>query len=163
MSDIVTIEPATAPTASKPDKEPRISKRLRKAIALLESGECRTQQLAAAKANLSPTYLSRALRKSETQVFIARRRAENIAIGSLRASYRYPDLVFAESEHVAEKAAGRLLEQSGDLKAGNGGTNISINNSISAGQVIGYCIDLSDPRTGQPTTIEARPIANGTD
>lgn len=140
-----TIEHPAAPTAQPSVRERRISKPVRKAIDLLESGECKTQKAAAQRAGLSEQYLCRALKKDNVGVFIARRRAENLARGSLRASYRFAELVEASSEHVAAKVCERILENAGDLKTGNG-INISINNSVAPG----YVIDMRDPRDARP-------------
>jgi hypothetical protein len=50
---------------AKPVRERRVSPRVRHAIDLLLSGECRLKKDAAAKANLSPERLSRALKESQ--------------------------------------------------------------------------------------------------
>jgi hypothetical protein len=91
-------------------------------------------------------------------VFIARKRAENLSRGALRASYRYAELIDAESEHVAAKVSERILENAGDLKAGTG-INISLTNNIAPG----YVIDMRDPRDVNTIDVTPRPIANGTD
>lgn len=150
MQDLAISEQPRAPAAPKPVKHRPPSKVLRQAIDLLESGECKTQKAAAARVGLSEDYLCRALKKDSVGVFIARKRAENIARGSLRASYRYVQLVEASSEHVAAKVCERILENSGDLKAGNG-INISINNTVSPG----YVIDMRDPRDAAPRVVDS--------
>ncbi|MDO8596406.1 MAG: hypothetical protein Q7R45_07265 [Sulfuricaulis sp.] len=110
---------------------------------MLETGTCTTQKAAAERANLNADYLSRALKNVGTQAFITRKRAENIAIASIRASRRYGQLIDATSEHVSAKVCERILETTGDLKMGGGGVNVSINNNLSPG----YVIDLSGKRT----------------
>lgn len=145
MLDLATTELNSAPIATKAARERRVSPVIRKAIDLLESGECKTQKAAAARLAITEQYLCRALKQVHVGVFIARKRAENIARGSLRASYRYAELVEAQSEHVAAKVCERILENAGDLKSGNG-INISISNTVSPG----YVIDMRDPRDARP-------------
>lgn len=119
----------------------RLSPKIEQAIELLESGECETQKAAAARVGVSDTYLCRVLAREQVQVFIAQRRARNIAMGSLRASRRFVQLVGAESEHVAAKVSERLLEQSGDLRTASNGSQVSVNVGVS----VGYVIDNSEP------------------
>ena len=137
--------PVTAPAPAKPRKERKISKRLRQAVELLETGRARTQRQAAEQAGLSEEHLSRSLRKPQIQAFIARRRSENIARAALRASARMGDLLDSQSDHVALHASRLLLETSGDLKTGDRGVNVNIHNGIS----VGYVLDLT-PREHQP-------------
>lgn len=134
------IAPAAPQAPTKPAREKRISPRLREAIRLIETGECKTQRAAAERAGITEKHFSRSLANVEIQAFIARQRARNIARGTLRASARIADLVDASSEHVAMHASRLLLETSGDLRSSApGGVNVQINNSIQAG----YVIDLS--------------------
>jgi hypothetical protein len=141
LQEIAPAAPQAVTSTTKPHREKRISKRLRQAIVLLESGECKTQKAAAERAGLNDQYLSRALGQVEIQAFIARQRARNIARGTLRASARIADLVDAQSEHVAMHASRLLLETSGDLRSSApGGVNVQINNNVQAG----YVIDLTD-------------------
>ena len=91
--------------------------------------------------------------------FIAKKRAQNIAVGSLRASARFVELIDAESEHVAAKVSQAILTSTGDIK-GEGG-QVAVNVGVS----VGYVIDLSggggkavETRTETPTqTIEHKP------
>jgi hypothetical protein len=71
-------------------------------------------------------------------VFIARRRAENISVGSLRASRRFVQLIDAESEHVAAKVSERILISEGVLRS-DASRQVSVSIDIKAG----YVIDLS--------------------
>lgn len=144
MSDIAAAEPQTAIAVQqqaakppKPARETRISGRLRKAIDLIESGECATQKAAAVRAGLNEAYLSRALKKVEIQAFIAQRRSQNVAVAALRGSRRLVQLIDAESEHVSAKMVERVLETTGDLKSGSGpSVNVNISNNIAPGYVI---------------------------
>lgn len=150
MSHLATIEPVTAPIAPQSKRQRLPSKAIRQAIDLLETGECKTQKAAAGRIGISEHHLSRSLKQVHVEVFIARKRAENLSRGALRASYRYAELIDAESEHVASKVCERVLENAGDLKTGTG-INISINNNVAPG----YVIDMRDPRDGP--TIDVTP------
>lgn len=131
---------ATVPDTSEqvPVKEPRISTKLRKALYLLETGACSTQRAAAERAGMSEFQLSRRLREPQIQVFIARRRSENISVGSLRASRRFVQLIDAGSEHVSAQVSERILRSEGVLKTD--GHQVFVNIDIKAG----YVIDLTD-------------------
>jgi len=136
---LATIEP----DAAIPIKELRITPKLRKALHLLETGECSTQRAAAERAGMSEFQLSRRLREPQIQMFIARRRSENIAVGSLRASRRFVQLIDASSEHVAAQVSERILKSEGVLRSE--ATQVSVNIDIKAG----YVIDLTDaPKHG---------------
>jgi hypothetical protein len=154
MSEATPNLPAPAATTTPPApgrtravKERRVTAKVRQAIALLESGECKTQKAACARVGITEQYLCRSLGMVHVQAFIARQRARNIQRGALRASARIADLVDAESEHVAIKAAQALLVTSGDIK---GETSSGSNVSVSVGVTVqaGYVIDLSDPAGG---------------
>lgn len=139
MQSQALTQPQPNEATAKPVKDPRISKTLAKAIAFLEDGTCKTQQAAAERAGMHPVTLSRALRKPEIQALIARKRAQNIQMGALRASHRLVSLIDAESEHVAAKVSERILEQSGDLRTGTSNST-SVNINIAPG----YVINLGD-------------------
>lgn len=137
---IASTSTQAAPIATKRARVPRVSTALRHAIELLETGECKTQKAAAARAGISDNHLCKSLANPRIQAFIAQRRARNIARVGLRASYRIGELLEAESEHVALRASERVLETTGDLKIANGSTvNVQVNNNLSPG----YVIDLT--------------------
>lgn len=147
MSVPAIAEPQPVTRARKQPDRIRISPKVEQAIALLETGECTTQKAAAARVGIGEQHLCRQLKREQVQVFIARRRAENIAMGSLRASRRIVQLVDAESEHVAAKVSERLLEQSGDLRSASNGVNVNVSNTIS----VGYIVDISPQQPGART------------
>jgi hypothetical protein len=137
------IVPASDQSDAIPVKETRLSPKLRKALHLLETGECSTQRAAAERAGMSEYQLSRRLREPQIQVFIARRRSENISVGSLRASRRFVQLIDASSEHVAAQVSERILKSEGVLRTDT--HQVSVNIDIKAG----YVIDLTDaPKPG---------------
>lgn len=141
MTELATTDPTSVTAPPKPAKRERIPPRLAEAIRLLETGECKTQVAAAQRVGMNATYLCEALKKPKIQAFIARKRAENISLGALSASYQLPALVHAESEHIRFKASERLLEQSGDLRVANGGHSVNVN--VSTHLSAGYVIDLT--------------------
>lgn len=152
--DIAPAERSAVAPRRQTDKPKRIPPKIRKAVNLLETGECKTQRAAAQRIGVSDAYLCVQLKKPHVQAFIAQRRAENLARGTLRASARIAGLVDADSEHVALHASRLLLETSGDLKTGERGVNININNNIAAG----YVIDLSAGLNPQSAADEAKPL-----
>ena len=138
MSGLAVAEQLPTTNDAIPVKDPRISKKLRKALHLLETGECSTQRAAAERAGMSEFQLSRRLREPQIQVFIARRRSENISVGSLRASRKFVQLIDAASEHVAAQVSERILKSEGVLRSDT--AQVSVNIDIKAG----YVIDISD-------------------
>jgi hypothetical protein len=126
-------------TDAKPVRERRVSARVRHAIDLLLTGECRLKKDAAAKAKLSPERLSRALKEShvieylqaQTRVLLAQSQAPAAAT-MLRL------LDQAKSEHVQKDVAIHLLGINGHKPAAEPTTLVNVN--IRAG----YVIDLSD-------------------
>lgn len=144
QSNPITTNPAPAPP--KPAKDPRISKRLRKALHLLETGECSTQRAAAERAGMSEFQLSRRLREPQIQAFIARKRSENISVASIRASAKALKLIDSDSDHVAAKMTLALMSHTGDIKGDS--SQVSVNVGVS----VGYVIDLSG-QTQQPQPV----------
>jgi hypothetical protein len=138
-------------TAPQPVKERPLSKRLRKALHLLETGECSTQRAAAERAGMSEFQLSRRLREPQIQAFIARKRSENISVASIRASAKAMKLIDSESDHVAAKMTLALMAHTGDIKGDS--SQVSVNVGVS----VGYVIDLSGTASNpSATTIDAR-------
>jgi predicted DNA-binding protein (UPF0251 family) len=123
-----------------PVKTKRISKRLQEAIRLLMTPECKTQRDAAKKLGMSETYLSEALRKPETRVFIERTARENVAIGTLRASTVMIDLIDCDSSSTRFDASKHVLAIAGIKPSAD--TQVSVNIDIKAGWVI----DLTDDK-----------------
>jgi hypothetical protein len=126
-------------TVTIPVKTKRISKRLQEAIRLLMTPECRTQRAAAQKLGMSETYLSEALRKPETRVFIERTARETVAIGALRASVVMNDLVDCDSSSTRFDASKHVLAIAG-IKPAND-AQVSVNIDVRAG----FVIDISEP------------------
>jgi hypothetical protein len=131
--------PQTIPSDDKPAKTPRISNRIRQAIDLLVSGECKTQKAAAERVGIHRDYLCRELKKDHIRVFVDRRVRETIANGTMRASARLLELIDAGSEHVSLDAVKHLLAIEGVKPAIAPTTQVNI--SVKAGWVL----DLREP------------------
>jgi hypothetical protein len=130
----------SAPNDAIPVKTRRISKRVQEAVRLLMTPECATQRAAAAKLGMSETYLSEALRKPETRVFIERTARENVAIGALRASSVMVDLIDCDSSSTRFDASKHVLAIAGIKPTAD--AQVSVNIDIKAG----YVIDLTRKR-----------------
>lgn len=132
-------------------KERPISKRLRKVIDLLLSGECKTQKAACERVGMHPDHVSRELAKPRIQAFIAAESRKTIARGQMRASARLLELVDASSEHVSLDASKHVLAIEGIRPPDQG--QVSVNVGVS----VGYVIDLSGQASNpSATTIDAR-------
>jgi lambda repressor-like predicted transcriptional regulator len=130
-------EQELATTEAKAVKEPRISKRMRKALLLLAK-KGMTQRDAAKQVGMSESHLSNYLRKPQVQMFIARAIRETVAVGAIRASARIVELIDAGSEHVSADVSKHTLAIVGVKPSSDPAAQVNIN--IQAG----YVIDLSD-------------------
>lgn len=138
----------TSPTASQSKKKDRISKRLRQALDLIASGECKTKKAAAERVGMAPESLSRAFAKDHVQAFIAQKARQTIAAGTLRASARVLELVDASSEHVSLDASKYALAVQGIRPPSD--TQVAVNVGVS----VGYVIDLSGKAAAGAKVIE---------
>lgn len=134
-------KPATQPQTGK---ERPISKRLRRVVDLLVSGECKTQKAACVRIGMHPDHVCRELKKPQVQAFIARRTRETISAGTMRASARLLELVDASSEHVSLDASKHVLAIEG-IRPPND-SQVSVNVGVS----VGYVIDLSGSAPQRP-------------
>jgi hypothetical protein len=153
----------------KPAKEPRIGKKIRQAIDLMLSGECRTQKAVCERLGLSESYLSRSLKKDNVGVFITRATAKTIATGKLAASSTVLRLVqSARSEHVQLQASEFILGLNGyHANPTSPGVNINIGGGPGPGYIImlankdaevfeGEISDVGGVMTGRKMTDEER-------
>ena len=141
----------------KPDKQPRISLRIKKAIEALVTGECKTQKDAAALAGLNAEHLCRELKKPQIEAYYTQRGAQILRSARMRAVARAVQSIDAQSEQVAWKAAERHLEEAGLFKRKEGGVSVSVNTTISAG----YVIDLA-PQDQQHSPLKGVPTIENT-
>lgn len=158
-TELTTSEHQAAPPSVKRSKPLRISPKIRKAISLLTSGECRTQKAAAIQIGISEPYLSTQLNKAHIRVFIEQRCRENIVRGTLRASNRIVELIDAKSEHVAAEVSTRILESEGILRSNEAGVHVNVGVSIAPGYVIDLRGITNDAAViGHQPTIDAKPL-----
>jgi len=142
------IEASATETDAKPAKPRKISARVRHAIELLVSGDCRTQKDAAEKAKLTRERLCKALKELhviaylEQQTRVALARSQAPAAATL---FRLLDQ--AASEHVQKDVAIHLLNIAGHKPKAD--AQVSVNIDIKAG----YVIDLTD-QAKQPLVID---------
>ena len=126
-------------TEAKPVKERRVSPRVRHAIDLLLTGECRLKKDAAAKAGLSPERLSRALKESHVAAYLSAQTHVLLAQSQAPAAATMLRLLDqAKSEHVMKDVAIHLLGINGHKPTADPVTQVNINFRA------GYVIDLSD-------------------
>ena len=126
-------------TGEKPVRERRVSPRVRHAIDLLLTGQCRLKKDAAAKANLTPERLSRALKESHVVEYLTAQTRVLLAQSQAPAAATMLRLLGeAKSEHVQKDVAIHLLGISGHKPTADQLPQVNIN--IRAG----YVIDLSD-------------------
>ncbi|KRR09571.1 hypothetical protein CQ12_13875 [Bradyrhizobium jicamae] len=133
---------ATIDNNPKPGKVGRISRRVRHAVDLLASGECKTQKAAAERAGLSPERLCRALKEVKVQEYRDRQTRVSLANASITAAATLNWLLeHAKSEHCRKDVAVTLLGYSGVHANPTSGPVVN----IGIGGGVGYVIDLSGP------------------
>lgn len=127
------------PIGEKPPKPPRISKRVREAIALHSSGECKTWKAAAARAGISREYLSRQLAKDHVKKALRDLTTRTLVQALPRAAERVVELMDCDSDKVSLEAASRLLAIDGIKPPAAPGHSVNVNIDNSPA----YLIDLS--------------------
>jgi hypothetical protein len=137
-------------TDAKPPRERRVSARVRHAVDLLLSGQCRLKKDAAARAKLSPERLSRALKESHVLEYVQAQTRVLLAQSQAPAAATMLRLLDqAKSEHVQKDVAIHLLGINGHKPAAEPAAVVNVN--IRAG----YIIDISDD---PPKTIDITPL-----
>jgi hypothetical protein len=146
-------------TEAKPIRERRVSPRVRHAIDLLLTGQCRLKKDAAARAKLTPERLSRALKESHVVEYLTAQTRVLLAQSQAPAAATMLRLLDqAKSEHVQKDVAIHLLGINGHKPAAEPTTLVNI--SIRAG----YVIDLTDdPSPMRIVSSTARPPASDDD
>jgi hypothetical protein len=132
-----------AKTEPKPKRERPISKKLVQAIDSLLDGTCRNQKSACERFKLSPSYLSRSMKKDKMRVYIARRTSEAIAASQLPATATVLRLMEnGKSEHVQMDAARHMLALNGFHASP---TAPGVNIHVGDGAKTGFIIQLASP------------------
>lgn len=134
-------------TKANSKRKPRISKKIKHAIDLLLSGECKTQKAAAIRANLTPDHFSRTLNKPHVREFVAQKVRKNIADLSIRASSRLMELMESSSDQVSKDVALKVLAIEGIREPERHKTQVNVNITP------GYIIDLSGKPKQEPVDI----------
>jgi hypothetical protein len=153
MNNVTPIENNT-----KPAKERRVSKRVRHAIDLLVTGQCRTQKDAAEKAGLTRETLCRSLKQHHVIGHLERATAQILATSRAPAAATLLKLLTeARSEHVQKDCATTLLGINGISAVGERGPIVSINL-----QPAGYVVRLrhiedADLTDGVQRVVDVKP------
>ena len=131
----------------------RISKRVKAAIDLMVSGECKKITEAAEKVGLARESLSRALSKPHVAEHMRQKVVRSLAIAATRAGATKVELLDSANEMVRDRASSFVLGLAGIQPAASPSLNINV--EVRAG----YVIDLSDdPPIAIPhSTIEHKP------
>jgi len=142
--------PRDGVVVAKSKRKPKLSKKLREAINLLATGECKTQKAAAERVGMSYQWLSLQLGRDEVRAVLRERATRSISTAMPRAAERIIELMDSASDKVSLSAASHLLGIEGIKPAApNHSVNISNNVTVSAGYILNA--------TGKPEA-EIRPL-----
>jgi hypothetical protein len=130
------------PPPAEPVEQRRISKRVRHAIDLMVSGECKRICDAAEKVGLARESLSRALSTPHIAEHLRMKVLRSLAIAAARAGAVKGELLDSDNEMVRDRASSFVLGLAGIAPASTPG--VALNIEIKAG----YVIDLTDDRPG---------------
>ena len=128
----------TPPPAEPVNKALRITERVRRAVGLLVSGECKQITEAAAKVGLARESLGRALDKPHVAEFLRQKVLRHLATQAARAGAVKTELLESDNEMVRDRASTFVLGLADIAPAS--APSLSVNLEIRAG----YVIDLSD-------------------
>lgn len=140
----------SAPTKPNSAKKVRLSPRVRKAIRLMLTGDCKTQKAAAKRVGIDATHLCAELKKPKYVEFIARETRKTIAGAQIQAAATAIRLLGANSEHVQKDVAFKILEIEGVAPDPKGPT-------VSVNVIPGYVIKLKHLKDDKPKTIDVTP------
>ena len=139
MADLTTIpaqsQPVPPQTDQKQAKPRKITKRVRHAVNLLITGECKTGKAAAERMKLAPEHLYRMLKEPHVLAYIEQQTRVVLAQSQAPAAATMLRLLNqAASEHVQKDVAIHLLGIAGHKPANT--QQVSVNVDIKAGYVI---------------------------
>jgi hypothetical protein len=118
----------------------RVTKKVRAAIDLLVSGECKKIRDAAEKVGLAPETLSRAFAKPHVTALMIQKVQRSLALAAARAGAVKEELLDSDNAIVRDRASSFVLGLAGIAPAST--PSVSLNLEIKAG----YIIDISpDP------------------
>jgi hypothetical protein len=126
------------PPADVTEPAKRISKRVRRAIDLMVSGDCKKIKDAAEKVGLARESLSRALSTPHVAEHLRQKVLRHLAIAAGRAGYVKGELLDSDNAIARDRASSFILALAGIAPAT--APSLNLNLEIRAG----YVIDLSD-------------------
>jgi hypothetical protein len=138
-----------APTPTEPVPGLRVTKKVRAAIDLMVSGQCKKICDAAEKVGLARESLSRALSKPHVSALMLQKVQRSLAMAAARAGAVKEELLDSDNAVVRDRASSFVLGLAGIAPAST--PAIALNLEIRAG----YVIDVS-PEPGE--MIEAPPM-----
>jgi uncharacterized protein (DUF1778 family) len=118
-----------------------ITHKVRRGVAALVDGECKTIKAAAELAGLAPESLSRALDKPHVIEHLRQKVIRRLGIAAARAGAVKGELLDSASEIVRDRASSFVLGLAGIAPAAS--PSLSVNIEIKAG----YVIDLTDEQS----------------
>jgi hypothetical protein len=136
------------PAPAEPLPARRISKKVRGAIDLMVSGDCKKICDAAAKVGLARESLSRALSTPHVAEHLRQKVLRHLAIAAARADYVKGELLDSDNAIARDRASSFILGLAGIQPATN--PSVSVNLSIRAGYVIDLTEDPPPMRTIPP-------------
>jgi hypothetical protein len=132
------------PPTEIPGPARRVSKKVRAAIDLMVSGECKRICDAAEKVGLARESLSRALSTPHVAEHLRQKVLRHLAIAAARAGAVKGELLDSDNAIARDRASSFILGVAGIQPAAT--PTVSLNLEIRAG----YVIDLSDEPRGPP-------------
>jgi hypothetical protein len=139
-----TLPEPTAPTAKR-EKKRTVPRKVRAAIAALNSGAAKTITDAAERAGISRPYLSRSMSLPHVAEYARTMSARTIALAAGRAAAVKVDLLDCESSHIRDSASSFVLGCAGVQPVQ---TNVNLNFNSEMPRA-GYVINL-EGRTPAP-------------
>jgi hypothetical protein len=145
------------PPAVLPDKQLRITPKVRQAIELLATGKCKTQTEAAEHVGLTRETISRSLAKPHIIEHMRQRAVRTVALAAPRAAEVKAELMDCADNMVRDRSSSFVLAVAGI--APDTAASVNVNIAIKAGYVIDLSSDDRHPlRTVSPTGPDAQPM-----
>jgi hypothetical protein len=126
------------PAPAEPLPAKRISKKVRRAIDAMVTGDCKQIKEAAEKVGLARESLSRALSTPHVAQHLREKVVRHLAIQAARAGYVKGELLDSDNDIARDRASSFILGLAGIQPATSPSLNINL--EVKAG----YVIDLSD-------------------
>jgi hypothetical protein len=142
------------PAPAEPiNKALRITNKVRRGVAALVEGECKTIKAAAELAGMAPESLSRALDKPHVIEHLRQKVIRRLGIAAARAGATKTELLDSSNEIVRDRASSFVLGIAGIAPAT--APTLSVNIEVKAG----YVIDLS-PEPGERPDVGMRIVSS---